>query len=155
MLAFLCRKCRRASIRPVRAGDKRTSRSIGANHQLIVAAAPIRRPDFQAFVRQPLNSAFLVAIKISYPVLPEIRTPCRDPPSARRLVAEPQAEASRPSPKTPSTVSTSSQKGEKVYPCVRYSVTYVPGRSIDNRDSALRREIVVTVVTVVTMPTVS
>src|SRR5713226_2322247 len=69
---------------------------------------PTRTP---APVRQPLNAAFPRFCSLS---CGRSQTPCRVPPSARRLAGEPQTAVSRPSPNTPSTASLPPKKRGKV-----------------------------------------
>src|SRR5580704_6793698 len=58
------------------------------------------------------------------------QTPCRVPPSARRLAGEPQTATFRPSPNTPSKASLP-PLGEEVSPmCPVQTVTHVSGRSL-------------------------
>jgi hypothetical protein len=50
------------------------------------------------------------------------QTPCKVPPSPRRLAGEPQTAVFRPLPNTPSKASLPPLYGEKCHLCVRYNV---------------------------------
>src|SRR6266851_2792643 len=62
------------------------------------------------------------------------QTPCKVPPSPRRLAGEPQTAVFHPLPNTPSKASFPPLLREKVLPtCPVQCVTYVSGRSLSHR----------------------